>query len=157
MQVSIVPREALPIVVREVVSLLSRSLAHAGGRMTLEDLTGEILNEQRQLWVVFGPEREQFEPVAVFTTVIGMYPSKRVLRVDFLAGENLAEWIQEAERVLLRYAVEQGCSALEMTGRRGWTPVLEKLGWKLAWVTLERPTPKTLFEVFNEDELRKAV
>lgn len=138
MQVALVPKEALPQVVPLVLPLLSRAITYADGRFSLEDLRQELLEQKQLLWVVFEPERIAFDPLAAFTTTIGEYPGRRVLRIDFLAGNDMAAWLWRAQEVLSTYAQQEGCESLEMTGRLGWLPVLEKLGWNLAFITLEK-------------------
>jgi hypothetical protein len=142
MQVSLIPQEALPVVVPRVLPMLSRAVSYSGGRYTIGDLREELLDQRRQLWVVFEPEKADLNVVAAFTTQIGEYPQRRVLRVDFLAGESMGDWIMQVQHMLTRYAVDHECSGLEMTGRSGWIGHLEKLGWQTAFVTLEKRFPQ---------------
>jgi hypothetical protein len=118
--------------------VLARSLPYSGGRHTLADLEQEILDQNKNLWTVFEAGRQELKVEGAFLTSIGQYPSLRVLRIDFLAGDNLRDWIHDAERALKRYAWENECRRLEMAGRIGWWPVLERLGWKTVSMTLEK-------------------
>jgi hypothetical protein len=138
MQVALIPREAIQSVLPYVMPMIARSLPYTNGRFTLSDLQKEILEQNKALWVVFDAGLNELRPEGVFLTSIGDYPSLRVLRIDFLGGQNLSDWIHVAQWALQRFAHDHGCARLEMTGRLGWLPTLEKLGWKMAFITLEK-------------------
>ena len=61
-------------------------------------------------------------------TEIIKYPKKKVLNV-FLGGGDLTEILEMHESVI-NWAKQQGCTALNMTGRFGWKKPLAKHGWE---------------------------
>lgn len=138
MQIALIPEEAVASLLPHVLPVLARAIPYAHGRFALDHLREEIINGERQLWVAFDPSLADLRVEGAFLTAIGEYPGLKVLRIDFLGGENLSDWIRAAEEMLLRYARDNGCERLEMTGRLGWLTVLDKLGWKLAFITLEK-------------------
>lgn len=74
------------------------------------------------------------ESVAV-TEVVG-YPQKRVIQVVLAVG-NLNEvlgLIPEMEE----FGRKHGCSSIRMFGRRGWSKVLSRIGWKPPGVIYEK-------------------
>jgi hypothetical protein len=48
------------------------------------------------------------------------YPVKRVLHISHVAGDNMAEWLQDGIAWWKQYAAEQGCDAVRYHGRKGW-------------------------------------
>lgn len=69
------------------------------------------------------------------TEVIG-YPQKRVLQVVLAVGEleDVLALIPEMEA----FGKKHGCSSMRMFGRKGWSKVLPKIGWKSPGVTYEK-------------------
>ena len=52
----------------------------------------------------------------------------------FLAGGDLEE-VMTQQKKLEEMATLAGCSAIVLTGRRGWVRALEKLGWEYSHTT----------------------
>jgi len=54
----------------------------------------------------------------------------------FLAGGDISE-IEEIEKHITEWAKEQGCTALSLTGRPGWTrSFLQDIGYKFTQVQM---------------------
>ncbi len=136
MKVALIPKEGLATAWSACWALLALALKYTCGRYSLAHLQDDIFHQRVNLWVVFEPDHPGIE--GVFTTCVVDYPAKRVLQIQFLAGEGLEDWIGEAERMLVEYAKDQHASALEMSGRFGWMPVLQRRGWRSMCVTLEK-------------------
>ncbi len=74
-----------------------------------------------QLWVI-----GDFE--GVVATQIQERPEHKVLWVQFIAGENMVDWLDDWITVQEAFAREHGCVAVEFSGRKGWHKVSERLG-----------------------------
>lgn len=71
--------------------------------------------------------KAQFWPVgeaSVIVTEVVDYPQKSICRI-WLAGGNMDELI-EAEKDICEWAKEQGCSGMEIIGRKGWEKQLRE-------------------------------
>lgn len=79
----------------------------------LEDVLTRLQLAQWQLWVI-----GDFEAVAV--TELQVRPLHNVLWVQFIAGDNVDDWLGDWERVLEAFARANECKAVEFNGRRGW-------------------------------------
>lgn len=105
--------------------LLEMALARAGGTHTYED----VLQLIRVGDMFFWPASK-----SCLVTEIVQYPRLRALHV-FLAAGDLAE-IKEMETSLISFAKSLKCSALSMSGRKGWTKALKELDWEESHITL---------------------
>ena len=98
---------------------IEAALKYTGGTHDIIDIYEGLYKGTMQLW----PNDN-----SCLVTEIVTYPKKKVLNV-FLGGGDLAEILEMHESVIT-WAKEQGCSALNMTGRFGWKKPLSKYGWK---------------------------
>ena len=80
-----------------------------------------------QLWVVV----ENKHVNAALITQIKPYPQKKVLSLKSLAGEDFQEIKGFLEMVEV-FALKNGCSSLEMWGRKGWKKLLSD--WKDSYI-----------------------
>lgn len=88
------------------------------------------------LWLIW--DDEERKPYGLIGTEVLLKPSgRKFLTVRLAAGDDQAEWTDEAERRLLQHARENGCAVFEIVGRGGWERVLT--GYRPSrWVILEK-------------------
>jgi hypothetical protein len=106
---------------------IEAALEYSGGTHLFEDIEAGILSGKMQLWS--GPN------CAAVTEVIE-YPRKKVLHI-FLAGGDMAgllDMMDSAEA----WGRTQGCTSLTLSGRRGWSRVLDPHGFKPVLIVMER-------------------
>lgn len=107
--------------------LLEMALARAGGTHTYEDVLNLISIGEMFFW----PASK-----SCLVTEIVQYPRLRALHV-FLAAGDLTE-IKDMESSLISFAKSLKCSAISMSGRKGWAKALKELGWQESHITLVR-------------------
>lgn len=107
-----VPPEAVMRVWDKVEPLLARVVKPETG-YSLESVLTALQMAQMQLWVV-----NDFQGVVV--TRIELRPLHKVLWVQFIAGDNLDDWLDDWVLVQEGYARHNGCAAIEFSGRKGW-------------------------------------
>mgnify|MGYP003134260862 FL=1 len=98
---------------------IEAALEYSGGTHDIIDIYEGLYKGTMQLW----PAKD-----SCLVTEIIKYPKKKVLNV-FLGGGDLTEILEMHESVI-NWAKEQGCTALNMTGRFGWKKPLAKHGWE---------------------------
>ena len=101
------------------------------GEAVLEDYYEHIATGDMQLWVAV----EDKDVLACMVTQIAPYPSKRVLRIIALGGENIDQWIDFLPDVE-HWAMGMGCSSLELWGRKGWLKILKD--WECSYHVLTK-------------------
>jgi len=118
----------------EIVQQLKRclpyieaALEYSGGTHTAKDVAIGIIEGRMQLW----PGED-----ACAVTEIVVYPMKKVLHV-FLAGGNM-DTIVDMQKSAEEWGKLQGCSAMTIAGRKGWSRVLADHGYKEKFVTLAK-------------------
>lgn len=105
--------------------LLEMALHRSGGTHTYEDVLQSISVGDMFFW----PASK-----SCLVTEIVQYPRLRALHV-FLAAGDLVE-IKDMESSLISFAKSLKCSALSMSGRKGWTKALKEMNWEEAHTTL---------------------
>ena len=113
-----VPSDRIAQVWDRVEPLLRRVVRRETG-YTLPSVRVELQLGHAQLWVV-----GNFLAVAV--TKIVPRPAESVLWVQFIAGTQMNDWLEDWIAVQEAYAREKGCSAVEFNGRRGWAKIREQ-------------------------------
>lgn len=103
------------------------ALAYGGGTHEYEDIVDAVLEGKMQLW----PASQ-----SCLVTEITVYPRKKVVHI-FLGGGKLQE-VLDIYRYVVQWAIDQGCSSLTTTGRKGWARVLKDEGWESQLVLLEK-------------------
>lgn len=120
------------------VPFLKRAVARDDGRRSLHSILQQLVNGQNQLWLVSTADEPTGdgrwvrigETIGVVVTAILIYPHKRVLKVEWLAGERFSEWAHLIS-VLEDYAREQDCSSVEIAGRMGFARVFKNFGFEI--------------------------
>ncbi len=90
--------------------LLAKVIAKGG--YTSDAILTDIQMGLAQLWNV--------NDQAVLVTRIDQRRRERVFWVEWLAGEKMSDWLADWEKVQNKFAKENGCSAVEFRGRKGW-------------------------------------
>ena len=132
---SAVPKEALDIVWGDVKKLLEPAVETAKGKMTLKDVYEYIKKDIYSLWVVM----EETKIVAVVTTRVIQYPESRALALDFIGGKRMKHWLPKAQKVINKFARDNGCIRIESHGRPGWEKMWKEYGYKKRFVFYELP------------------
>lgn len=126
-----VDRDWLPGIWRQAEPFLKRSF-EAGEYEMPHDLFEQILNGDRQLWVLIHPRNELIGAgiTAIYTMVYG-----KMLKIEHLGGDHLQSWI-DRRSIIEAYAKDQGCGRVMFEGRLGWIRLLSD--YDPVAVTLEK-------------------
>lgn len=102
---------------------------------TLQSLKQECETGAAQLWLATINDTFQ---AGVIVTEIQFSVTRKVLEIRYLAGVHLLSWI-DAQPSLAAWAKSHGCASMRMRGRKGWTRLLPKYGWKPTNYEMEHP------------------
>jgi len=127
MRAHLLEPEDVAYVWEEVVPLLARVVPHTEGELEPDDYIEPLTHGDMQLWVVV----ENKHVNAALVTQIIPYPQKRILRLISLAGDNFQD-IKDFLEMVEVFALKNGCTALEMWGRKGWKKLLSD--WKDSYI-----------------------
>jgi hypothetical protein len=134
MHVSLVPIDHLDDVWGVVAPMLDTAVAVTHGRYTTDDVRQLLLADRMSLWIAFDDEGI----CGCEVTQIIDYPSKRCLCSMFTAGRRLRDWRDPMMGLLLRFAREVHCTAIEGQGRAAWVKMLEPWGARQIAVLYEK-------------------
>jgi len=98
---------------------IEAALSKGGDTHSFVDICDSVIKGTMQLWVG--------EKGCAVTEIV-VYPNKKVLHV-FLAGGKM-EQITDMHDDAVKWAKEQGCVGMTISGRKGWQKVLSEKGWK---------------------------
>ena len=115
----------------QVKDQLARCTPHSEGELEPEDFKAFLTEGEMQLWLAI----DDGELLASMVTQVVTYPRKRILRIIAIGGGEMERWIHFLSG-LENWAMEQGCTALECWGRKGWLRVLED--WKCSYHVLTK-------------------
>ena len=104
---------------------INDALQYAEGTHTFDDVAAMIMNGR----LVFIPMEDAFYVVEVVE-----YPRKKVLNI-FLAGGELRTVLTSVKEIE-HVAKNAGCSAVTLSGRRGWEKYAKECGWRYSHTTL---------------------
>ena len=103
----------------KVEPILARVIPHSEGELETDDILDLVTEGSMQLWIV----AENKEIIAALVTQIITYPQKRILRLVSLAGEDFNKFKHFLD-IVESFAIQKGCTALELWGRKGWKKLL---------------------------------
>lgn len=106
---------------------IESALEYSGGTHAFADIVAGVLKGSMQLWAG--------EKGCAITEIVS-YPNKKVIHV-FLAGGDMQQII-DFQQSAIEFGKMNGCSSMTIAGRKGWTKVLDKHGWKESFVVMSK-------------------
>ena len=106
---------------------LEAALRYSHGTHDLIHVYEDIASNRATLW--------PFERSAVVTQIT-TYPKVKVLTF-WLAGGDMRDLLSH-EPGIAAWAIEQGCTRLGISGRKGWSRAMDYLGYKPAFYSTYR-------------------
>lgn len=107
----------------DVVDLLRQAIAYSDDGVTEEDLHLDLMNGDRQLWLVETDDKID----CVFTTQVIQHKRSKIGQCTFVAGTEPKRWLIYIPAVAAWFK-EIGCAQIEMVGRKGWEKLLAPFG-----------------------------
>jgi hypothetical protein len=126
-----VPKAFVGAIWDEVVRVLGRSVATSRGKYSMEDLYKGIMAHDYVLWVVLDDDKIV---AAITSRVVRYSDTQQGMALDWIGGKRMTEWLPMVQRVMSKYARDNGCTHLEGFGRKAWGRVLANYGWKPEYI-----------------------
>lgn len=123
--IEIIKKEEIPTVFPLVKDDLSRAFEYLNGRFSERDIFDYLLNEKMYLLLVC--VNNQIKSSVI--TLVSDYPSKKVMTIMSLVGEDIDYWLPDLIKFLDIHAKDKGCDILEIVGRLGWINKLKEFGF----------------------------
>lgn len=135
MNVSLVPADCIDDIWGAIKELLQPAVQVTNGRYMLYDVYAALKAGEMNLWIAFDDSREI---LGCEVTRITDYPSRRVLTSLFTGGRNIRLWKDDLMGVMVRWAEDNQCTAIEGYGRKGWLKMLDAYGVKQTLILFEK-------------------
>lgn len=104
------------------------------GKYDADDIRIGLLTGEDQLWIW-----RTDTAYAIGITRICEYPKQRVCTIRIVTGTNAAEWQGPAMETIECWAKAQGCHAMELCARPGWSRRMKAHGFDATHIYLEKP------------------
>jgi len=118
----------------DISPFIQSGLDYAQNELSLNDVYHGIKKHQ----IVPIVMSYQGEILSVVTMEISNKPQKRIMCLMTAGGTELDSWLDEFMSVAEHLAIEQGCDAIYINGRRGWERKLKRYGYSQAYTVLMR-------------------
>jgi hypothetical protein len=135
MEVSLVPPQLVDGLWPRIFPHLSKASEYTFGRYEPEDILEFVVSGEAHLWVVFDGE----DLVGITVTRFWEYPRKKCLDMVFIGGDEGFSWKDPMLEILQRWARDNGCEAIESSGRVGFARAFRDDGYKMLWQVYELP------------------
>ncbi len=132
--ITLVPREAVDVVWEDLAPLLGKAVATVKGKFRTDYIQPAAMVGELCLWAV----KDGNKTIGAFTTRVIQYPERRALAIDWVGGERIREWLDDAMTIMEHYAKDYSCQHLEGYGRRAWGRMLERFGWEPEYIAFRK-------------------
>lgn len=125
----------------EIEPCITKALKHSRGEWTSTEIMREVMRDPSNfhIWDI---KNSNDETVAFSSSRINHYNRYKALHIITLGNtEGNPSSFEEYKEIVSKVedkAKEAGLQRLEFTGRKGWLKVLNKLGYKPQYVTMDK-------------------
>jgi hypothetical protein len=98
------------------LKLIEPAVARQIQNVSLSDVEEDIRAGGAVMWLVYLEDTL----VAAITTCVVKHPQRKNLKIEFMGGTKMRQWMNEAIALLANLAKDAGLSALEADGRKGF-------------------------------------
>lgn len=117
-KVSILPvlSEDFDKYVSKGMELLAPAILRQAHNVTMQDVEDDIRAGGSVMWLIHLEDKL----VAAMTTVVVKHPQRRNLKIEFVGGKRMRQWMNEAIYFFKNLAIDAQLDALEADGRKGF-------------------------------------
>jgi hypothetical protein len=108
--------ENIDDVIDVIMELIGPAIARQSANISPEHVSDDLRAGQSIAWLVYNGDTL----VAAITTSVLTHPLRNVLKIEFMGGKNMRQWMNEAIAFMAGVAKHAGLDALEADGRKGF-------------------------------------
>tara|TARA_R100001443_G_scaffold56866_1_gene67763 strand:+ start:2019 stop:2492 length:474 start_codon:yes stop_codon:yes gene_type:complete len=102
--------------ISEGMELLAPAILRQSHNVTMQDVEDDIREGGSVMWLIHLEDKL----VAAITTVVVKHPQRRNLKIEFIGGKRMRQWMSEAITFFKNLAIDAQLDALEADGRKGF-------------------------------------
>lgn len=127
MEISLVPPQAVEVILPQLIPYLALSAKRSDGRSDVQSILDFVKSGQMQLWAVLDGDIVHGHII----TEIKQYPRCKLLAIQYCAMTTgvLATVEDKMQDIATRFAKDAGCAGIEFIGRPGWRLTARKYGY----------------------------
>ena len=141
MKVYLIPTEYITNIYPDIEKFVDRLVPTTHGRFDKIDILNDLLLNKESLWTIVDEDNDN-NIIGIIFTEITIYPRTKMLSIQYAAGDQLDEWMEESLTTLENWAVDNECTSMEITGRRGWVRKLKLHNWEEEFVIVKKDNLK---------------
>lgn len=126
-----IPAHLVDEVWDDVRPWISEACKTSRGKFDENDIRIGLLERDDQLWIWNTPTA-----FAVSVSRLSNYPKQRVCQLRIVTGRNRDEWYRASLETIEAWAKANGCHAMELCARPGWSRLLRD--YEMTHVYLEK-------------------
>jgi len=90
-----------------------------------DELIKQIKLGITQIWIYKNVLKNGF----IMITQILTFLDKKYCLIYYLWGKKYNDWVKEILQIVEKWAKNNGCENIELWGRKGWSKIIQKLGY----------------------------
>ena len=98
------------------MDLIAPAVLRQSHNVTMQDVEDDIRGGGSVMWLIHLEDKL----VAAMTTVVVKHPQRKNLKIEFLGGKRMRQWMGEALSLMKKLALDAGLDAIEADGRKGF-------------------------------------
>ena len=98
------------------MELLAPAILRQSHNVTMQDVEDDIRGGGSVMWFIHLEDTL----VAAMTTVVVKHPQRKNLKIEFIGGKRMRQWMNEAINLMKKLAIDAGLDAIEADGRKGF-------------------------------------
>lgn len=105
------------------MEMIAPAVARQIHNVSMLDVENDIRNGGAVMWLVHLEDT----PVAAITTCVVKHPRRKNLKIEFIGGSRMKEWIDYAIEFLANIAKTANLDAIEADGRKGFEKISQNV------------------------------
>lgn len=119
--------------VSEGMDLLAPAILRQSHNVTMQDVEDDIRGGGCVMWLISLEDKL----VAAMTTVVVKHPQRRNLKIEFIGGKRMRQWMNEAIDLMKKLALDAGLDAVEADGRKGFEKYVDASAFRSVYTHYE--------------------
>lgn len=115
------------------MDLIAPAVLRQSHNVTMQDVEDDIRGGGSVMWLI----QLEDKLVAAMTTVVVKHPQRRNLKIEFIGGKRMRQWMDEAIDLLRKLALDAGLDAIEADGRKGFEKYVDTSPFKAMYTHYE--------------------
>jgi hypothetical protein len=115
------------------MELLAPAIARQSHNVTMQDVEDDIRSGGSVLWLIHLEDKL----TAAVTTCVVKHPQRTTLKIEFIGGTRMRQWMNEAISLFKKLAIDAKLDGIEADGRKGFEKYVDNSDFKEVYTHYE--------------------